>query len=116
MPIPNAEFAFIPPEKLSGYLLNLSHPAGGPKARWFISLGYHPDNPDQLETDLLEIVHKSSDYVDEQTRFGVKYMVRGQLQSPGGSLANVRTIWITETNVPQPWLVTAYPDEETENE
>ncbi len=116
MPIPNAESAFIPPKKLTNFLLNLAHPIGGPKARWFISLGYHPEDPDQLETDLLEIVHNSSDYLDERTLFGVKYVVLGQLESPNGSLANVRTVWITEANVPQPRLVTAYPNEKTEHE
>lgn len=110
MPIPNAESAFIPPEKLSAYLLNLAHPVGGPKARWFISLGYRPDNPEQLESDLLEIVRSSSDYVDEQTRFGVKYVVYGELRTPNGSRANVRTVWITEIDMPQPQLVTAYPN------
>ena len=116
MPIPNSESAFIPTEKIGNYLLNLAHPVGGSKARWFISLGYHPDNPNQLESDLLEIVRNSADYVDEQTQFGVKYVVRGQLESPNGGLENVRSVWISETNVPQPRLVTAYPDEQTENE
>lgn len=116
MPIPNAESAVIPPEKLSDYLLNPAHPIGGLKARWFMSLGYHPDNCDQLETDLLKIVRISSDYVDEQTPFGVKYTVLGQLESPNGSLANVRTVWISETNRPQPRLVTAYPGGSTTNE
>lgn len=116
MPIPNAGSALIPPEKLSDYLLNPAHPVGGTKARWFISLGYHPDNPGQLESDLLEIVRSSSDYLDEPTRFGVKYVVRGRIESPSGRRANVRTVWIAETNAPRPRLVTAYPDEETEDE
>ena len=116
MPIPNAQSAFIPPEKLADYLLNVTHPVGGPKARWFISLGYHPDSPDRLGDDLLEIVRDSSEYVDKVTRFGVKYTVRGQLESPNGSRANVRSVWITETDMPQPRFVTAYPDESPENE
>ena len=74
------------------------------------------DNPEELESDLLQIVRDSSDYVDEKTRFGVKYIVSGQLQTPIGGLANVRTVWITETDAPQPRLVTACPDEKTENE
>ena len=111
MPIPNAESAFIPPEKLGDYLLNLAHPVGGPKARWFVSIGYHPGNPDQLESDLLEIVRNSVDYVVEETRFGVKYVVSGQLRTPNGNLASVRTVWITESDVPQPRLVTAYPED-----
>ena len=110
MPIPDAEFAFIPPEKLTDCLLNLAHPLGGSKARWFISLGYHPNNPDRLESDFLEIVRNSSNYVDEKMRFGVKYVVSGQLQSPNGNLASLHTVWIIELDVPQPRLVTAYPD------
>lgn len=116
MPIPNAQSAFIPPEKLTDYLLNVTHPVGGPKARWFISLGYRRDRPDQLGDDLLEIVRNSSDYLDEVTGFGVKYTVRGQLESPNGGRANVRSVWIAETGIPQPRLVTAYPEEMPENE
>jgi hypothetical protein len=116
MPIPNAQSAFIAPEKLTDYLLNVTHPVGGPKARWFISLGYGVDTPEQLAEDLLELVRNSSDYVDEVTGFGVKYTVRGQLESPNGSRATVRSVWIVETDMPQPRLVTAYPDEKPENE
>lgn len=116
MPIPNAQSAFIPPGKLTQYLLNVTHPVGSSKARWFLSLGYHPDNPDQLGDDLLDIVRNSSDYVDEVTKYGVKYTVRGRLKSLDGRLANVRSVWIAETDTPQPRLVTAYPDEEPGNE
>ncbi len=116
VPIPNAQSAFIPPEKLTQYLLNVTHLVGSPKARWFMSLGYHPESPDQLGGDLLEIVRKSSGYVDEVTEFGVKYTVRGWLESPNGSRANVRSVWITETDIPHPRFVTAYPDEKSENE
>lgn len=116
MPIPDADAAFIPPKKLSDYLLDPTHPVGGSKARWFISLGYHPDSPDRLATDLLELVRRSSDHVDEQTSHGVKYIVRGQLATPSGRLANVVTVWITDTNVAKPQLITAYPDERSENE
>ncbi len=98
MPIPNAQSAFIPPEKLTAYLLNVTHPVGSPKARWFISLGYHPDSPDQLGNDLLEIVRESPDYVDEVTRFGVKYTVWGQLEPPNGGRADVRSVRLDRRN------------------
>ena len=111
MPIPDADSAFVPPEKLSDYLLDLSHPIGGAKARWFISVGYQSENPVRLETDLLEMVHSSSDFEKEETRFGVKYVVRGQLQTPNGGVASVVTVWITEIAESKPRLVTAYPGE-----
>ncbi|MEX2286896.1 MAG: DUF6883 domain-containing protein [Planctomycetaceae bacterium] len=116
MPIPNADSAFVPPQKLRDYLLNSSHPVGGPKARWFLALGYHPSRGERLEADLLEIVHNRSDYVEEQTRFGMKYVVRGELDSPNGTRADVQTVWIVETNMTAPRLVTAYPDEYIEHD
>ena len=110
MPIPHAEAAFIPPEKLSEYLLNPGHPIGGPKARWFLEHGYDPHDSQRLAADLLGLVCISSDFVDEATQLGVKYIVRGQLHAPDGSLANVVTVWIAETDPPAPRFVTAYPD------
>ena len=46
MPIPNAHRATIPPRKLSEYLLNPLHPVGGPKASWFVMLGYQTEVPE----------------------------------------------------------------------
>ena len=109
MPIPNAESAFVPSDKLSDYLLNPDHPVGGTKAEWFFSRGYDPSRTEELRSDLLHIVHSSSDYVEKKTRFGVKYGVRGRLESPVGQPATVYTVWITETHSQRPRLVTAYP-------
>ena len=116
MPIPNADSAFVSPEKLSSYLLNLAHPVGGPKARWFISVGYDPDDPDQLEADLLGIVRGGSDFVVEDTRFGVTYAVMGPVTCPNGQRITLRTVWIAESRERAPRLVTAYPDQATEDE
>lgn len=116
MTIPNAQSAFVPTDKLGDYLLNVAHPVGGPKARWLMSLGYHPDRPDQLAEDLMELVGTSSDHVDESTRFGVKYIVRGQLDSPSGTRVNVVTVWIVESDSADLRLVTVYPDRRAEDE
>ncbi len=67
MPIPGAQSAVIPLEKLTDYLLNLSHPVGGPKARWFLALGYSPNRPEQLANDLQNLVRLSDDFVAEAT-------------------------------------------------
>ena len=40
MTVPNADRAIIAAEKLTGYLLNLSHKRGGPKARLLLGFGY----------------------------------------------------------------------------
>jgi hypothetical protein len=109
MAIPNAELAVAPAEKLTDYLLNLFHPVGGAKARWFVSLGYHPDRPEQLADDLLEVVRRGDTFTTEESPFGVKYNVPGQMVAPSGQSVNVVTVWITEPSDPSPRLVTAYP-------
>jgi hypothetical protein len=106
----NAESAQVPPEKLSDYLLNPSHPVGGSKARWFIALGYHPESPDQLAADLVEVLRGSADITETTTPYGVKYAVRGRLKAPNGNIPEVVTVWIVETDAAEPRLVTAYPD------
>jgi hypothetical protein len=62
MPIPNASLATVPLDKIRTYLLNVSHPVAGPKARWFRSLGYDPSDPERLAASLLEIVQRGDTY------------------------------------------------------
>jgi len=111
MPIPNAEHALIPNGKLRDYLLNPAHPVGGSKARWFSSVGYDVESSEQLSAELLQIVRKSDDYLEEKTDFGVKYLVKGKIELPAGGYANLVTVWIIEFGHPDPRLVTAFPDE-----
>jgi hypothetical protein len=40
MKLPNAHFAIVPERKVTEYLLNPSHPAGGSKAAFFLSFGF----------------------------------------------------------------------------
>ncbi len=35
----------IPNDKIVFYLLNVDHPKGGPKARFFLSFGFDPTKP-----------------------------------------------------------------------
>jgi len=58
--VPNAERAVIAVEKLTEYLLNMSHKRGAAKARLLLSVGYRPDAPRLLESDL-RVQHLSLD-------------------------------------------------------
>ncbi len=109
MPIPNADLAFIPGDKLAGYLLDEQHPVGGSKARWFRSVGYEIDVPAVLEQDLLKLVQTSDDFQEKASAFGIKYIVRGKISTPSGNDANVTTVWIVEPTDNRPRLVTAFP-------
>ena len=109
MPIPDAESAYVPHEKLSDYLLNDQHPVGASKAKWFRSVGYDLANATVLEQDLLKVVKTSEDYVEKSSSFGTKYVVSSRISTPNGVDANVTTVWIVELVDKRPRLVTAYP-------
>ena len=109
MPFPDAEHAIVSEEKARDYLLNLNHPVGGPKAAWFISLGYAQDRWHELADDLLRLARTSNDFVAKASPCGVKYEVAGEIGQAGHRPGSVVTVWIVEENQP-PRLVTAYPE------
>jgi len=97
------------PVDLGGYLLNPLHPVGGPKASWFLMLGYQTEVPELLAADLLKIVGNSDDFDSLPGSFGVKYGVRGVLRTPSGRLVPLQSIWMIEKRSDAPRLVSAYP-------
>ena len=113
--IPRADEAFIPDEKIRGYLLDTAHPDGATKAEWFISLGYKVDQPGRLAEDLLRVVRTSENWISAQSRFGLRYAVRGRLEAPGGKSAAVITVWFVEQESSTPRFVTAYRDRKAES-
>ena len=98
MRLPNAEKAYIPPRKLLDYLLSPSHPVGGPKARYFRSVGFDDANVSTLERGLLEIALYGDVAEVEQTKQGMKCAVE-----------RIRTLWIIDAGGESPRSVTAYP-------
>lgn len=110
MPIPDASRAVVEDAKVREYLLNLGHPDGGSKARWFHSLGYNLENWHDLATDLLIVARECRDFDTETTQFGVKYRAWGAVGRPGYRPGLVMTVWIVEDDE-SPRLVTAYPND-----
>jgi hypothetical protein len=108
MPFPDADRATVSDEKLRKYLLNLEHPIGGAKARWFATLGFTLENLDEFRASLLGIAHADDEFVSTASPYGVKYEAQGEMGRPGFRQATVVTIWIVAGNDP-PRLVTAYP-------
>lgn len=108
MPFPNAEHAIVPEEKICEYLLNPSHPVGGPKAAWFASIGYTLDNWRELTDDLLQLARTSDDFVAKASPFGVEYEVSGEIGRRGHRPGFVLSVWVIVADS-LPRLVTAYP-------
>jgi hypothetical protein len=107
--LPNAEDAYIPPEKLTDYLLSETHAVGKFKASFFRAHGYNDDNLYLLERDLLSVPRYNE--IDEQiaSPHGTKYVVRGVLGTPRGTTVTVNTLWIVESSDERPRFVTTYP-------
>jgi hypothetical protein len=109
MTVPNADRAIIAPEKITAYLLNVSHKRGGPKARLLLSLGYRPDDRRRLESDL-RTQHLSLDVTrTSENAYGVVYEVEGPIRTPGGKNVRFCSIWQVDTGTDVPRFITMYP-------
>ena len=109
MKLPNRENAYVPPPKLVNYLLSLSHPVGGSKARFFRSAGFDETNAASLEQGLIDIAHSEDVTETEQTPHGTKYVVEGSLHTPTKGIRRIKTVWIIDAGQEHPRFVTAYP-------
>ena len=110
MLLPNRERAYVPAEKLRGYLLSESHAVGRAKARFFLAHGYTATAPDQFAEDLLRLARDSEIEREVASSHGTKYVISGTLKTPTGTTVAVRTVWIVEPDDDRPRLVTAYPE------
>jgi hypothetical protein len=110
MKLPARDRAHVPERKLIGYLLSLSHPVGGPKARFFRRHGFDDSRADLLREEFLGIAKRADVTGTEETAYGTKYILDGSVTTPRGENVAVRTVWMIEDRGPEaPRFVTAYP-------
>lgn len=94
----------IEPLKLFGYLLNLSHPEGWGKAKYFHEHGI--SSAEKLHSLLLEIITENEVNIIQPNAFGNKYIVDGEDSS---LRIKLRTVWVVLTGENVCKFVTAYP-------
>ena len=75
MTLKNAEKAIVDKSKVCDYLLNTSHPDGGAKARFFISIGFEPEEWITFAAALKKLAIKNEIAKIEKTVFGDKYVL-----------------------------------------
>ncbi|WP_155800430.1 DUF6883 domain-containing protein [Pontibacter sp. BAB1700] len=107
--MPGRERAIVEDSKVLDYLLNTAHPDGMSKALFFMAHGFNPDNAKIFKEALVS--HCFSYEVAQlmQTKFGVKYIIEGEINTPRKTKVNIRTVWIATIPTRIPKLVTAYP-------
>jgi hypothetical protein len=109
MNLPNAINARVEKEKITGYLLNASHPYGGSKASFFTRFGFMMEAWELLAERLRDqgSTHPVSRVTE--TVFGPRYNVDGKIVTPDGRNPTIRTVWQMDYGELAPRLITAYP-------
>lgn len=105
--LPGADRVRIDELKVRGYLLSPTHPVGRFKARVFAALGFAQD-VGAFVAEIRRIAAAGDVGEVEDTEFGRKYTVPGDLIGPTSS-AQVLTVWIQEPGQEQVRLVTVRP-------
>src|SRR5436190_24354623 len=109
MRLPNAHDAIVPREKIQDYLLDLAHPIGGGKARFFLSFGFRREAWNVLTDAFRKHAQENSVAHSISDADGVTYLVEGPLETPSKRKPRVRTIWLIETGEVAARFITAYP-------
>lgn len=96
-------------KKITGYLLNMEHAVGRGKAKFFISLGFSPEKPGELEKALS--IHPQTAEMQEErlSGDGTSYAFLCDILAPGGKVVCIVSVWHVEQEGATPHFVTAYP-------
>ena len=109
MELPNAAQAQVDSTKITDYLLSSAHADGRNKAAFFTAFGFRVEEPEVLRQALQK--HGATQGVTGtvESRYGVRYIVEGALETPDGRNPIIRTVWIIAHESGVPRLITAYP-------
>lgn len=107
--LPQTDALQVDESKVVEYLLNLKHPKGGSKAKYFRNRGFKPGDWQAMAKALK--YHGATQTVTEAatTKHGRKFTVECTLETPDGKNPCILTGWIVEGRRP-PRLVTAHPN------
>jgi hypothetical protein len=90
--------------KLSEYLLSSSHVYGRHKAAFFMRFGFSADAWETLAQALFEHASQNEVVRTEDSPFGKRDVIDGELSSPDTRNPRVRAIWFSETSEDVPYL------------
>ena len=108
MRLPSADAVEIDVRKVRDYLLSAKDPIGRHKARFFAALGFTEVAVTEFIAEIRRIAASEDVVSVEDTEFGRKYTVGGQLKGPLGTAA-IETVWIEERGESFVRLVTVLP-------
>jgi len=109
MKLPGYENVLIPEAKIAGYLLSHTHRDGRSKARFFTQAGFSIDAWQELAQALRQHVADNEISKIENSPFGTRYVVEGEIITGEGKTLLIRSIWFVATGETIPRFATAYP-------
>ena len=109
MRLPNALSARVPEPKVTCYLLNPAHPAGGSKAVFFLRFGFTVAEWPRFADALLRHARENEVVETGETRYGIRYAIDGPLAAPDGTVLHIRSAWFIDSGGEAPRFVTAHP-------
>jgi hypothetical protein len=109
MKLPNSHLAVVEQSKLAEYLLNPAHLYGASKAQFFLGFGFKLEEWAILAEAFREHAQRHEITGFEETSFGPRYEVEGELRTPDGRNPRIRTVWQVDKGQLAPRLITAYP-------
>jgi hypothetical protein len=112
MKLPGQLIAEIPKQKILDYLLSNTHPVGWAKARFFQMHGFERHNWELLSERLMDHARQNDVMKTEESRFGIKYIIKGGLPCPNGQSPTVCAVWFVAAGEETSRLVTDFPAEE----
>ncbi|MHB8644590.1 MAG: DUF6883 domain-containing protein [Thermomicrobiales bacterium] len=109
MKLPNAGDAIVAEEKITKYLLALSHVEGGSKASFFLRFGFASEHWKVLADALRQHARDNEIIAMRDTPYGTRYTVDGPIRSPDGRDPEIRVGWFIRSGETMPRLATAVP-------
>ena len=109
MRLPYHDKCVVSQRKIVEYLLSDKHPVGRSKARIFRKLGYSPEDWNRCATDLKAVAERNEVTKKEESPFGTRYVIDGNLKTAEGRDFPVRTVWFIDNESQIPHFITAYP-------
>lgn len=95
-------------DKLTRYLLNMEHPVGGNKAKWFKeALGYTQENMDDLAKQIIFDPNKAVQ--TGVTEYGTKFNQTISITGANGKIIDVTFAWMKSLDDDVVRLITAIP-------
>ncbi|WP_447969567.1 DUF4926 domain-containing protein [Nitrospira sp. M1] len=109
MKLPHSDRLEISQSKVVKYLLSSTHRAGRGKARFFSTFGFEVSAWKTLAQALQQHAKDNDVTVTEETVFGTRYVIEGNLTAPNGQELQIRSVWFMDEGRQSPRFVTAYP-------